>query len=89
MVDGLELRDNLVEVRPVNSRGRALARVTLTNHPITGPIFSGPQQDPFLCSTPGDYEAAELAGPVDEDCTMETIVSFKYRSTSGELHIPT
>jgi len=85
VVDGLELGDNLVEVRPANSRGRALASVTLTNHPITGPIFSGPQQDPFLCSTPGDYGAAELAGPVDEDCTMETIVSFKYRSTSGEL----
>ncbi|MFP4552548.1 MAG: DUF6351 family protein [Actinomycetota bacterium] len=85
VVDGLDLGDNLVEVRPRNSRGRVLAEVTLTNHPITGPIFSGPQQEPFLCSTPEDFGKAELATPIDDDCTMERIVSFKYRSTSGEF----
>jgi hypothetical protein len=83
VVEGLKLGDNLVEVRQRNSRGAASASVTLTNHPITGPIFSGPQQDPFFCSTPGDYGAAELGGPLDEGCTMETVVSFKYRTTSG------
>ncbi len=83
VVDGLALGDNTVEVRQENSRGSAKATMVLTNHPITGPIFSGPQQDPFLCSTPGDYGGAELAGPIDEDCSMETVVSFKYRTTSG------
>jgi len=35
-------------------RGRAgapTARLALVNHPITGPIFSGPQQTPFICET--------------------------------------
>lgn len=86
VIDELDLGDNVVEVRPGNSRGRARASLTLTNHPITGPIFSGPQQQPFLCSTTGDYGEAELDGPVDDDCTMERIISFKYKSTSGGFH---
>ena len=28
-----------------------LARLRVVNHPITGPIFSGPQQPPFVCKT--------------------------------------
>ena len=28
-----------------------MARERLVNHPITGPIFSGPQQAPFVCKT--------------------------------------
>ena len=33
------------------TRHRAGARLRVTNHPITGPIFSGPQQTPFVCKT--------------------------------------
>ena len=91
VVDGLVVGENTVEV---TVRGRVIGarpggsvvgatRVTLVNHPITGPIFSGPQQDPFFCATEGDYGNAELDGPVDADCSMDTTVSFKYRTTSG------
>ena len=31
--------------------GRPTAELTLVNHPVTGPIFSGPQQQPFVCKT--------------------------------------
>jgi hypothetical protein len=82
VVDGLEIGPNDVAVT-FNRKSRASAAMTLTNHPITGPIFSGPQQDPFFCSTPGDYGAAELDGPIDDDCSMDTRVSFKYRTTTG------
>src|SRR5262245_20758091 len=27
------------------------AKLTVVNHPITGPIFSGPQEQPFVCGT--------------------------------------
>src|SRR5215208_2718839 len=27
------------------------AKLTVMNHPVTGPIFSGPQQQPFVCKT--------------------------------------
>ena len=33
------------------ARGRPRASLTLVNHPVTGPIFSGPQQQPFVCKT--------------------------------------
>ncbi len=33
-------------------KGQSLRdRITLTNYPITGPMFSGPQQQPFVCTT--------------------------------------
>ncbi len=52
VVDGLELGQNSVEV-VANGRGRGRPQpvsVTLTNHPVTGPVFSGPHQEPFICS---------------------------------------
>ena len=42
------LGDNTLEVR--TSAG-VRDRLTLTNHPVTGPMFSGPQQQPFVCTT--------------------------------------
>ncbi len=48
LVEGLRLGANTLTVR-VGRRERA--RLTLVNHPRTGPIFSGPQQRPFVCKT--------------------------------------
>ena len=52
LVAGLELGQNTLAV-VANRRSSAPAkdRLTLVNHPITGPIFSGPQQRPFVCQT--------------------------------------
>jgi len=49
LVNGFELGANLLTVRC--SRSRPLARLTIVNYPITGPIFSGPHQYPFVCKT--------------------------------------
>jgi uncharacterized tannase-like protein DUF6351 len=48
LVEGLELGRNRITVRDGR---RTVAQRTLTNHPIEGPIFSGPQQAPFVCKT--------------------------------------
>lgn len=50
VVKGLADGRNVLEVRQRNSR-QARDRLVLTNHPITGPIFTGPQQQPFVCTT--------------------------------------
>jgi Tannase-like family of unknown function (DUF6351) len=51
LVTGLELGANsLVATAKDHGNGRR-ARLTLVNHPVTGPIFSGPQQQPFVCKT--------------------------------------
>jgi hypothetical protein len=84
VVTGLALGDNLLEVRSNgNGKGRPAAELVLTNHPIEGPIFSGPHQQPFLCSDAGDRANAELGPAIDADCSVETVVSFKYLTTGG------
>jgi hypothetical protein len=52
VVDDLQLGNNTLEAES-NGRGagRPHASLTLVNHPVTGPIFSGPQQQPFVCKT--------------------------------------
>ncbi len=82
VVDGLDLGDNEVSVRHGRGR-RALASTTLVNHPSSGPIFSGPQQQPFACATAGHRGNAELGPVLDDDCTIATVVSWKYRTTGG------
>ncbi|MGB3737384.1 MAG: DUF6351 family protein [Ilumatobacter sp.] len=59
--------------------------VTLTNHPSSGPMFSGPQQEPFLCSDDGDRADAELGPALDDDCATDTVVSFVYMNTAGSV----
>ena len=52
LVEGLENGDNTLTVSAEDGKRRApRARLTLTNHPVGGPIFSGPQQQPFVCTT--------------------------------------
>ena len=74
-VNALTLGKNTLEVRV---QGRREARLELTNHPISGPVFSGPHQTPFVCQT----EAAGLGAPLDANCSAETVVTYVYRSTA-------
>ncbi|MGH8531070.1 MAG: DUF6351 family protein [Nevskiales bacterium] len=58
-----------------SAKGRS-ARLTIKNHPITGPVISGPHQTPFICRT----EDADLGAPLDENCSVETRHQWFYRS---------
>ena len=63
---------------------RDRASTTLVNHPVTGPMFSGPQQPDFFCSTPAHLAGFDLAGPfLDDDCSLATRVGHYYRTTGG------
>ena len=58
--------------------------LTLVNHPITGPMFSGPQQPDFFCSVPGHLAGFDLTGPfLDTQCSLATRVDYYYRTTAG------
>lgn len=57
--------------------GERSASLELINHPRTGPVFSGPHQEPFVCGT----ERAGLGPPSDADCSVETRSSYYYRTT--------
>ncbi|MGI9589967.1 MAG: DUF6351 family protein, partial [Myxococcota bacterium] len=84
VVTDLVLGDNLLEVG-LSHRGSffPVEELVLTNYAVSGPIFSGPQQEVFVCSDDGDRANAELGPAIDEDCAVETVVSFKYRTTGG------
>ena len=72
-VEDLKLGANVVEAKAGGSR----ARLRLVNHPIAGPVFSGPHQQPFVCQT----EFSGLGKAVDADCNAPTRVEYFYKST--------
>ncbi len=80
LVKGLKNGENRVDV----SGGKApVAHLALINHPITGPIFSGPQEQPFICSTDKFRlpDGTMLGAPLDANCSVKTVVSYVYKST--------
>ncbi len=86
LVDGLEIGDNLLRVRSEGSPPHR-TELTLTNHPAWGPVFAGPHEEPFFCTT----HLFELAGggtlgpPLDEHCSAGRRVQYLYRTTEGNL----
>jgi hypothetical protein len=75
LVDGLREGANTV----VASEGARRARLDLTNHPISGPIVSGPHLEPFECRT---VESA-LGEPLDADCSATPRVDYFYRTNTA------
>jgi hypothetical protein len=73
-VEGLKNGKNLLEVKSA----KGSAKLELTNYPIEGPVFSGPHQKPFVCQT----EQAGLGAPLDDDCTVKTVITYVYKSTT-------
>ncbi len=88
LVTGLKLGDNSLQVfTGGKAGGRPAAQVTLKNHPITGPLFSGPQEQPFACQTQ-DFRlpSGELLGPpIDANCSVKTIVTYVYKTIQTSL----
>jgi hypothetical protein len=71
LVTGLGLGRNRLAV---TSAGGDSAQLTITNHPIGGPVFAGPQVQPWICKN----TANGLAAPTDAQCDATTVYSFRY-----------
>jgi hypothetical protein len=100
VIDGLVVGANSLRVKANgNGKGRpSPVQMTLTNYPITGPVFSGTHQYPFVCNVP-----SALGQPIPDDpvtgtkvfgaggavvglsrnCSVATQVVFQYRTTGG------
>jgi hypothetical protein len=74
--------------------GKGAAMLTITNHEIGGPVFSGPQITPWICAGPapiaevGDTPAVShsgLAGTAGTDgqCNIATEMKLYYRTTAN------
>lgn len=51
VVSGFSLGKNVLELKSSAKARAAKADLVVLNHPQSGPIFSGPQQQPFVCTT--------------------------------------
>ena len=56
VVSGLRVGASTIEA----SAGTRTARLAVSNFPVTGPVFSGPHLDPFVCRT----EESGLGAPL-------------------------
>lgn len=68
LVTGLKLGKNVLSAVLPNGRG---ARITITNHRIGGPVFSGPQIQPWQCQP----------GARDAQCNQAPTYRYVYMST--------
>ena len=59
LVTGLSLGPNVLTAR---AHGRKDASITVTNHPNGGPVFSGPQVQPWVCQSTRRRLAVQPAG---------------------------
>lgn len=90
LVDDLPLGVSRVDVHwearsPFQRGGRT--QLALTNHPLEGPVISGPHQQPFVCETesfvlPG---GESLGPPKDPHCGVSTRVDHVYRTKAGTM----
>jgi hypothetical protein len=81
LVTGLNLGHNTLTLTAGGQEaGQADQGVELdvTNHPIGGPIFSGPHLHPWVCTT----SDVGLGPPLDADCNAPTQYAFYYKSVS-------
>jgi hypothetical protein len=73
LLTGLDPGQNLLEAKLPDGTG---ARITITDHPNGGPVFSGPQVQPWACQ----------ATAVDEQCNQPEEYEYLYKSsTTGQL----
>jgi hypothetical protein len=69
LVTGLKVGRNLLSAVLPNGHG---AHLTITAHPLGGPVFSGPQIEPWTCEK----------GAVDKKCDQPPKIQYLYKSTS-------
>lgn len=74
IVSGLDVGANWLQVR--GPTGYSVSQ-PLVNHPITGPILSGPHMTPYECRT----VESGLGEPLDANCSAPTKYEWFYKST--------
>ena len=70
VVSGLTVGTNTLSAQLADGRG---ARLTIIDHPLGGPIFSGPQIQPWACQ----------AGAIDAQCDQAPTFAYSYMPVGG------
>jgi Tannase-like family of unknown function (DUF6351) len=82
LVTGLVNGRNVLTATMRHGRATVGARITVTNHPIGGPVFAGAQVQPWVCRTQG-LPDIPLGAPDDAQCDTPTVYRFLYRSSDA------
>ena len=80
LVTGLKTGTNTLTVRDAAGAGK---RIAITNHPIGGPVFAGPQVTPYACNP--NASNPPLGAAVDAQCNAPTRVDYLYRNTANQF----
>src|ERR1700687_5884031 len=89
LVTGLASGNHVVTAELAGTKGASL---TINNHPIGGPVFTGPQIQPWICATPNAQPATSTTpatfpsglstAAVDAQCNIATEYKWYYRTTT-------
>jgi hypothetical protein len=88
VVTGLDLGSNVIDATAAD--GRARGSLEVTNYPSTGPVISGPWQQPFICQTETFKlpDGQTLGRPTDANCSAPTVVQYVYMPTTPDERNP-
>ncbi|MBT3530252.1 MAG: hypothetical protein HOF74_04345 [Gammaproteobacteria bacterium] len=84
MLTDIPVGDSRVTATAANSS--ETASLTLTNYPVSGPIISGPHQQPFYCQT-SEFETVAgdtLGSANDLNCSITTQINYVYWSDTDQ-----
>ncbi len=89
LVTGLASGNNVVTAKLAGTKSASL---TINNHPIGGPVFTGPQIQPWICATPAAQPATSTTpatfasglstAAVDAQCNIATEYKLYYKTTA-------
>jgi hypothetical protein len=88
LVTGLKVGPSTLTATLADGRG---ARIVITNHPIGGPVFAGPQVQPWVCNTqnpPSNSGGSPTVAPVglgpptDAQCDTAPAISYVYKNAA-------
>jgi Tannase-like family of unknown function (DUF6351) len=90
VITGLANGNNVVTAAVPNA---SPVRITVTNHPIGGPVIAGTQIQPWVCATPvavaesGNTAATNSSGlstnAIDAQCNIATEFKYYYKTTTA------
>ncbi len=80
LVTGLSVGRNVLRVQ---TPGKSM-QITITNHPVGGPVFSGPQIQPWPCTT----DVNGLGPAIDAQCNAPTRYEFFYKESGSGAFKP-
>jgi hypothetical protein len=90
LVEGLHEGVNTITLHATSAtHGTRTAVLQVEDHPISGPVFSGPHQQPFVCRTAdirnNPLEGGEPPALVGDpsDCAIETYVAWYYLAAAS------